>query len=266
MLTTDEFLATHTVFTLTEAVQALAPKGGRAAVQERLKYAAGNGRIKTIVSGVYATVPYGVDQKTYQPDPYLTTLAVRPDAIFCYHSALDLLGTAYSSWRHVSVFTARRRTTVRLNDVEIWFLSHPVPLERAAKTELGVLSIRRMEKMLHYTGAERTIVEGFRTPRLVGGLRELLASISGLPVLDLELLLEVLETYDKRVLWGATGWFLETYRERFFVGEAILDQIEKRVPRSPQYLVATERGGRLMPRWNIIVPNDLINGREPDEP
>lgn len=266
MLTTDEFLATHTVFTLTEAVQALAPKGGRAAVQERLKYAAGNGRIKTIVSGVYATVPYGVDQKTYQPDPYLTTLAVRPDAIFCYHSALDLLGAAYSSWRQVTVFTARRRSTVRLNDAEIRFLSHPIPLQRTGKTELGVLSTRRVEKMLHYTGAKRTIVEGFRIPRLTGGLGELLASISGLPVLDTALLVEVLEAYDKRILWGATGWFLETYRERFFVEDAILDQIEKRIPRSPQYLVSTDRGGKLIPRWNIIVPSNLVGAKEPDEP
>lgn len=262
---TEEFLSTHPVFTLSEAERQLRPKGGRPAVLERLKYAASRGRIKAVARGVYATVPRGIDPGTFQPDLFLAAAAVRPDAVFCYHSALDLLGTSYSVWRHVTVYTARRRSPVVLDGMQIRFLSEPVPLVRAGKTELGLRNVQRAGTALRVTGPERTLVEGFRTPHEVGGLTEFMGSMSGLPVLDFDLLMQLLEAYDERVLWGAVGWFLETYRERFFVENSVLARLERGVPRSPQYIESNSRGGRLVARWNVIVPESVAGSGEPDE-
>lgn len=262
---TEEFLATHAVFTLDEAARQLRPKGGRSAVLERLKYALNRGRIKPVVRGVYATVPRGTDPDAFQPDPYVAAAAVREDAVFCYHSALDLLGASYSAWQAVTVYTARRRSPVALDGVLLRFLSHPVPLKRAGETELGLRALQRTGTSLRATGPERTLVEGLRTPRLVGGVAELVASASGFSVLNLDLLMQVLRAYDERVLWGAVGWFLETHRERFFVEDELLARLESAVPRSPQYVEPATRGGRLVSRWNVILPEDTVSGREPDE-
>lgn len=264
-ISTEEFLATHAVFTLDEAERGLRPKGGRSAVLERLKYALSRGRIKPVVRGVYATVPRGTDPDAFQPDPYLAAAAVRRDAVFCYHSALDLLGASYSAWRQVTLYTARRRSRVALDGTLLQFLSHPVPLKRAGKIDLGLRTLQRAGTALRVTGPERTLVEGFRTPRLVGGVAEFVASASGFPVLDVDLLLQVLRVYDERVLWGAAGWFLETHRDRFFVEDELLARLEGSLPRSPQYVEPATRGGRLVARWNVIVPENVVSPGEPDE-
>ena len=46
---TDQFFDTHPVFSLEEAVEILAPPGGRAGTIERLKYHLDSGRLKGIV-------------------------------------------------------------------------------------------------------------------------------------------------------------------------------------------------------------------------
>ena len=80
----------------------------------------------------------------------------------------------------------------------------------------------------------------------------------------------MLDTYDVRILFAAVGWFLESYREHFFVPDDFLSRLEARRPASPQYLPRRGRtegeGGRLVPRWNLILPEGVLRGEEPDEP
>jgi hypothetical protein len=66
-------------------------------------------------------------------------------------------------------------------------------------------------------------------------------------------------------LWAAVGWFLDTYRTTFYVSEDDLALIGKQVPKETLYLARDQRGGELVRRWNLIVPEELVAGREPDE-
>ena len=67
------------------------------------------------------------------------------------------------------------------------------------------------------------------------------------------------------MLWAAAGWFLELYRKTFYVSDDDLALIEKYVPKAPLYLARDQRGGVLVRRWNLIVPDALLEGIEPDE-
>ena len=127
---TSTFLQTHRVFNLDEAVQALAPSGGRKATLERLKYAAARGKLKKLARGVYASVPPGVEPAKFQPDRFLAAAALRPDAIFSHHSALELLGAAHSEWRLCTAYSGRRSQRFDLDGLELRFLSYPQPLLR----------------------------------------------------------------------------------------------------------------------------------------
>jgi len=101
------------------------------------------------------------------------------------------------------------------------------------------------------------LVDGFRQPDLVGGLSELVESAAGFPVLELPLLFELLDAYGQKVLWGAVGWFLATYRKTFFVSDKDLALIEKQVPNKPRpgLLFLDPRGiGRLI---HSLVPSFL---------
>jgi predicted transcriptional regulator of viral defense system len=206
-----------------------------------------------------------VPLEKFRPDTFLVAAALRDDAIFSHHSALELLGAAHSEWSLVTVLTRSRRPPFGFDGQEVRFLDHPPGLRRAGREDLGIRKVARSDRTLQTTGPERTLVDGFRQPHLAGGVDELVESAAGFTVLDLELLQELLELYATKGLWAAAGWFLERYRNTFYVDDDVLVRFERQRPRSPQYLLRSERGGMLVRRWNLIVPDSLSRGTEPDE-
>ncbi len=264
-LDTSDFFAQNPVFSLAEATRQLAPPGGRAGTVARLKHHLASGRLRLLGRGLYAVVPAGTAPDALRPDPFLVAAAARPDAIFSHHAALELLGAAHSVWKECTVYTARKRRALDLDGRKVRFLENPKAMADSAKRELGIRKVEQRGHLLKTTGPERTLVEGFRRPRLVGGLEELVLSAGGFVTLDLILLGKVLECYGLANLWAATGWFLERTRETFHVSEADLKRHEERVPTSPQYLDRGRRGGALHRRWKLIVPPELERLGGPDE-
>lgn len=262
---TSEFFLTRPVFALDEATRVLAPPGGRAGTVERLKYHLTTGRLKLVSRGIYAVVPAGVAADRFQVDPFLVAAALRPSGIFSHHSALELLGTAHSAWRQHTLYTEQRRRPLALDDTMISFLEHPRPFQRSATLGFGTKRIERRGQLLQTTGPERTLVEGFRKPSLTGGVEELVRSAAGFESLDLDLLESILKRYAIANLWAAAGWFLEQHQRYFHVPESLLNACEKRRPKSPQYLERNARGGRLAPRWNLILHQSIGSGAA-DEP
>lgn len=259
---TSDFLLERSVFSLEEAVRAL--PGGKERVFQRLRHYVKTKRLRPVARGVYATVPPGPARR-FQPDPFLVAAATRPDAVFAYHSALDLLGASHSEWTRLTVCTTRRRAPVVLGRLKIEFLDHPPGLKASRQTSLGVRTLDRLGRTLRATGPERTLVDGFRRPDRMGGLGELVESAAGFGVLDLKLLARLLEAYGEKSLWAASGWFLERYRRTFFTPDDVLAAFERRGPKAPHYLEARHRGGRFVRRWNLILPEALVGGQEPDE-
>ncbi|MBN1223092.1 MAG: hypothetical protein JXB23_07565 [Candidatus Aminicenantes bacterium] len=262
---TAEFFSLHPVFSLEMAAEALNPTGGQTGTIERLKYYLEKGRLKLITRGIYAVIPSSVDPQRFQPDPFLTAAAVRTDAVFSHHSALELLGAAHSMWGKITLYTERRRKPLRLDGSSILFLNHPRLKISSLPESFGTQRVERRGQLLRTTGPERTLVEGFRRPVLAGGLEELVDSAIGFPTLSLDLLEQVLSRYDIAILWAATGWFLERFRKTFQVNEEFLEKIELRCPRSPQYLERNSRGGWLASRWNLILPDALKQPAEYDK-
>ena len=265
-VTTHEFLATHPVFSLHEAAQAFRPPGGRSGTVERLKYHLEKGRLKLVARETYAVVPTGVDADRFQPDPFLVAATVRPEGVFSHHSALELLGAAHSIWNRCTLYVSRRRSPLSLDGTMLRFLEHPRAMRGKSARYFGTRKVERRGRLLRVTGPERTLVEGFRRPALVGGLEELVASACGFPTLDLQVLEDALSRYDTRYLWAAVGWFLERFQQTFHVPDKYLCRLERHRPRSPHYLERNSRGGRLVARWNLILPNKLTEAAEPDEP
>jgi len=262
--TTHNFFATHPVFSLDEATKALSPPGGRSGTLERLKYHLKKGRVISVSRGIYAVVPPGVSPDNFSPDPFLVAATARSHGVFVYHSALELLGAAHSAWHIHTLFVESPRRPIKLNGISIKFLTHPKPLRTKKAQTTGTRKIERQGYWVSVAGPERTLVEGFRNPHYVGGIEEHLLSASGFPVLDLDLLEQILKTYDTRKLWAATGWFLEQFQKDFHVPEELLERFEKNIPRSPLYLIHDNRGGTLSQRWNLILPDtaqtlELIN-------
>ena len=200
--------------------------------------------------------------QSYEPDAFLTAAAIRPDAVFAYHSALDLHGQGHSVWWTCTVCTARRRSPVVLGRTTIKFLSKPP----ATRPRTGVMSspgeasapwtteVSRGGRTLRVTTPERTLVDGFRELSLEGGLDELVESMDGFASLKPDALKEIPRAYDYRRLWATVGWYLQRRLKDLFLDASILGEFQKHRPRTRVYLVPGQRGGVLVRDWNLIVP------------
>lgn len=259
---TREFLRAHPVFSLEQFAKTIGGDGSLDAAKQRLKYHAGRGGVVAVERGLYAAVPPGVDPQRFQPDRYLVAHGARTDAVFSHHAALELLGAAHSEWSQCTVYTDRRRRPLAFNGVEIRFLDHPVELRRSGLEKLGVGGVDREGVELAVTAPERTLVDGFRKPRWAGGMEELVESAAGFGVLELELLERILGAFDQKVLWATTGWFLERYQERFFVPDTFLASLERHRPANPVYVPRGQRGGKLVARWNLVLPAAVVTAGE----
>jgi hypothetical protein len=258
----EAFLAASPVFTLEELAAARGDSTRREAARNQLKRHLARGRVKSIARELYATVPPGMDPVRFLPDPFLVAAAARPDGVFAYHSAFELLGAAHSVWHDCTLHCDQRRTALRVGSSRILFLATPAAvLSRGAQT-VATRSFPRATRQLIATGPERTLVEGLRQPHRVGGLDELMECVRSLPLLDFGLLERVLEIYDEKTVWAAAGWITERYAANWLTPPAFLDQCRRRRPLQHQYLVRDLRGGRLIQDWRLIVPAHLADDGE----
>lgn len=207
-----------------------------------------------LARGLYAVVPAGADPKDFLPDPYLVAASLRPDAILSHHAALDLLGVSHSIFNRFAYYTANPRRSLHVQGMSWHALRHPCALIHARKTVFGVVTLDRQGMMIKATNAERTLVDGFAGLNWVGGLEEHVLSAAAMRDLDLDLLERYLKLMDQRTLYAAIGWFLENHPEVSGQEPAFLQRLEKHAPRQPLYLAKRQPGGRLEPRWNLVIP------------
>lgn len=226
----------------------------------RLRYAVRRGRIKLLERGLYAVVPPGMEARSFAPDRFLVAAAVRADAVLAYHSALELLGLAHSVYRDVFYVTARPRKDVRLPGGRVRALRHPKPLRDRGAEDFGVETRERSGVKVRLTGPERTLVDSFLLPRYAGGIDEVMEAARSASALDLDRVERYLALLDQRRAFSIMGFALEQAAERLFVPDALLDRLAAQRPTARIYLDKRQRGGRLKPRWNLIVPERWAPG------
>ena len=260
---TTEFMAMNRVFTVDELAGHLG--GEKSLAEYRIRYYLHQRRLKRLANGVYATVPIGVDSETFEADVFLAANAIRPDAVFAYHSALDLLGQGHSVWWTCTVCTGRPRSPVVLGRNTIKFVTRPPAVRKRVQSasprrRVGAIwttEVSRGGRTLHVTTPERTLVDGFRRLSLVGGLDELVESMDGFATLSPELLRDVLHAYDSKRLWAAVGWYLQRRLKSLFLDDSILVEFKANRPRTRVYLVPGQRGGVVARDWNLVVPQHM---------
>ena len=205
---TLDFMEWNPVFTVDEFARHLG--GEKQLAEYRVRYYLRQGRLKRLANGVYATVPVGMAPDSYEPDAFLAAATIRPDAVFAYHSALDLLGQGHSVWWTCTVCTASRRSPIVVGRTTIRFLSHPkaarprpeAPTSPKLTHAPWTQDVSRGGRVLRVTTPERTLVDGLKELSLVGGLDELIESMDGFATLDPDLLKTILRAYGNRRLWA----------------------------------------------------------------
>lgn len=182
-------------------------------------------------------------------DRYRVGARVTSPYAFAYGTALALHGGASADRSELLVASPRRFDSFEYGGV-LYRRALPWAENGRARVSIG-------PEFVWATTPERTLVECVRVPANVGGPAELLRAASALGRLDPDAILRWVEHYGEANLAARLGFVLETLG---LGDEPLLAELERRRPRARVYLEPGRRGGRLVRRWNVIVPEHLLPG------
>ncbi len=257
-----DFFATHPVFTHAEFVTAHTMSGRSENTSNSLlaNHVAG-GHLLRIRRGLYAAVPPGIDAAGFSPDAYLTASKQREDAIIAYHSALAFHGRVYAVRNRVQYLTSDRVRPFRYRGLEFVAVQAPKAIRTLPDFGGGILTRPHAGAEIRVTTPERCLVDLLHSPEHGGGWEEIWRSLEMVEFFDLEAVLELTRTMDSALTAARVGLFLEQHRNELMVEEAHLNELERWSPSQPRYLDSRREHGKFAPRWNLVVPEYVLDRR-----
>lgn len=259
------FFAAHPVFTHAEFVEAHTARGrSERTSNSLLRWYLGTGRLLRIRRGLYATVPTGLDDSAFSPDPYLIVAKSRDDAVVAYHTALSFHGKAYSVWRRYQCLTAERARPFTYGAQEFVSLQAPFQIRSLPDFGGGVTRRPHAGGEVRVTTLERTLVDLLHAPEHGGGWEEIWRSLEMVEFFDLHAVVDCTLRLRSALTAARVGFFLEQHREQWMVEEAHLEPLLQHAPRQPRYLSPQRTPGKLIPRWNLVVPDSVLQRRWED--
>lgn len=254
-----EFLERHPTFTHQEFVDARAKRGTTLRTADNLlAMHLARGRIVRIRRGLYSTVPRGVDPERAPVDPYLVAAKLTPDAVVAYHAALQFHGKAYTIWRRFHYLTCRRARPSSFRGMEFVPVQFPAAVRRLPDLGGGVVEARYGGGIVRVTSLERTLVDVLDAPARSGGWEEIWRSLEMVEFFDLDEVVRYTHELGSALTAARVGLFLELHREELMAEEPHLEALRELAPAQPRYLDAHRETGRLISRWNLIVPHRVL--------
>ncbi len=255
------FLA-HPVFTHDEFLAGRMALGGssktvNALLHKHLK----SGSLLRVKRGLYASVPGGANPSECSPDPFLVSSKLRPDAVVAYHTALAFHGKAHSTWRRYQYLTADRPRTVTFRGLEFVGVQAPLSVRPLPDFGGGVVVRPHAGGEVRVATLERCLVDVLHSPEQGGGWEELWRSLEMVEFYDLTAVVEYTLRLGSALTAARVGFFLDQHRAAWMVEERHLAPLLKRAPAQPRYLDSRRVPGKLVPRWNLIVPADVLERR-----
>jgi len=122
----------------------------------------------------------------------------------------------------------------------------------------GLLDERRSGITVRVTGYERTLVDVLDSPDYGGGWEEIWRSLESVEFFDLDFVVDYALRLGAALTIARVGFFLEQHRAELMVELRHLEALRARAPKRRQYFERRQRkGGKLVHRWNLIVPDEV---------
>ncbi|HAT8648906.1 TPA: transcriptional regulator [Legionella pneumophila] len=238
--------------------------------RELLAYHLKKQHILRIKRGLFASIPMSFRNSVdnFPVDSYLIAGRIRNDAVISYLSALDFHGVSYSLHHQYYFMSESVIAPFKFNEDEFICLSFPKALTEQQEARFEVLSADRHGLDIHVTSLERTIVDVLDRPNYGGGWEEIWRSAEHISILNLDKVIEYANLLNNASTIAKLGFFLEQFKEQFFVDESILSYLEQKKPTGIHYLERSKReSGKHISRWNLVVPYYIIerSWEEPNE-
>lgn len=256
-----DFFANHPVFTH-EEFAAAASRGkdrSRQTTHNILAHHLAAGHLVRVRRGLYATVPRGVSPAKALVDPYLVATKLAADAVVAYHAALQFHGKAYSVSQRYTYLSRRRARSFRFRQAEFVPVQVPAALRRLRDVTGGILEQRHAGGLVRVTTLERTLVDVLDAPEHGGGWEEIWRSLETVEFFDLDAVVAFALKVKSALTVARVGFFLEQHREKLMVEDRHLKLLLANAPKQPSYLDRRREPGKLVPRWNLVVPERVLS-------
>ncbi len=260
-MTPKVFFAQHSVFRFDEFRAAHRADGERSpqTTGSVLKQHVAAGRLINIRRGLYARVPEGESADRFRVDPYLIASRLSKDAAIAYHSALQLLGKAHSVSSRMTYLTARRAKPFEFQGTRFVPVLVPTSLRSLPDFGGGLRDEQSSGMPVRVTGYERTLVDVLDAPGYGGGWEEIWRSLESIEFFDLDFVVDYALRLGSALTIARVGFFLEQHRDVLMAENRHLEALQARAPNRRQYFERRQRkGGKLVHRWNLIVPKEVL--------
>src|SRR3990167_8091898 len=184
----EQFFYEHPVFRHEEFVawKALLGKIKPASINTALRYYVKSGQIKPVRRKLYAVIPPNQSPENVTVDPYLIAGRATEDAVLGHHTALELMGVAYSTFGQFTYITAQKSKPFEFQGQ--WFQSVAVPsaLQKKKKILAYIDTINRQNVLLKITNPARTFVDILDRIELCGGWEEVCRATGHFAALNID--------------------------------------------------------------------------------
>lgn len=257
----SDFFAQHPVFRFEEFASVHAGSGRRSRLTTAsvLKQHVAAGNLLHLRRGLYATVPRRVPRERASVDPYLLSTKLAEDADVAYHAALQFHGKAYSVWRRFPYLTRARQRRFIFGDLEFVPVQAPISIRALPDLGGGIVEHRHAGGLARVATLERTLVDALDAPEWCGGWEEVWRCLEMVEYFDLDAVLDHSRKADSALTAARVGFYLEQHREQLMVEDRHLLAFEKLRPGQPRYLDSRRESGKLVARWNLVVPDRVLS-------
>ncbi len=258
---TLDFFANHPVFTHEEFATATLRGKDRSlqTTHNILAHHLAAGHLVRVRRGLYATVPRGVSPAKAAVDPYLVATKLVSNAVVAYHAALQFHGRAYSVSQRYTYHSRRRARPFRFRQAQFVPVQVPAALRRLPDAGGGILEQRHAGGLVRVTTLERTLVDVLNLPEHGGGWEEIWRSLEAVEFFDLDAVVAYALKLKSALTVARVGFFLDQHREKLMVEDPHLKTLQAHIPKQPSYLDRRRESGKLVSRWNLLVPERVLS-------
>lgn len=254
----SRFFASRPVFTGADFAASFPARSSKAK-QSLLDYHVGAGSIIRIRRSLFAAVPTGIDPQKFQVNPFLIAAKLADDSVISHHSALAYFGLAQSI-RQTVLFTTKNKD---IEEFDFQGNKYRSVLTKKAlvvykEENMLVSTVDCQGLQIKVTANERSLVDCLDRLDLSGGAEEIWRSLEGLPYVNAKKIIDYALLIGNASLIAKVGYYLDTNKERLMISQTNLNKLQARRPKSACYMFRSNRTGRLIKPWNLIVPESII--------
>ena len=204
-----------------------------------------SGKVVKIRNGLYAQIDnLGVPLTT----KFEIASKINDESFVSHHSALEYYGVANQVFNTLTVGSKRKFNDFSFDDVDY--------TRQAVKDYTQVIYI--VTAGVRIATLERAVVDCIDNIDLGGGVDELLNALEQIRVLDENRLAEILQAYNKVILYQKVGFILEHYKDKYMLSDKFFADCKSRLTNQIKYFLNDEYSDIVYNSdWQLMAPKNL---------